>query len=57
MLKSYAELRKIDVTPYCEDRDGAKYLPWAKCVDLLHTNGAEKVILFKKQLQMGVVCL
>lgn len=43
MLKSYDEMRKIDVTPYCEERDGAIYLNWAKCVDLLHQNGAEKV--------------
>lgn len=43
MLKSYSELRKIDVSPYCERRDGLLYLNWAKCIDLLHENGAEKV--------------
>lgn len=43
MLKSYEELRKIDVTPYTEEREGIKYLNWAKCIDLLHENGAEKV--------------
>lgn len=43
MLKPYDELRKIDVTPYCEKRDGIPYLNWAKCIDLLHTHGAEKV--------------
>lgn len=52
MLKSFAELRKIDVLPYCEKRDakdenGRKievpYLNWAKCKDLLHENGAEVV--------------
>lgn len=42
-LKSYEELRKIDVTPYCEPRDGFLYLNWAKCIELLHDNGAEKV--------------
>lgn len=42
-LKSYEELRKIDVTPYTEERDGARYLNWAKCIDLLHENGAEEV--------------
>lgn len=42
-LKSYDELRQIDVTPYCEERDGMTYLNWAKCIDLLHENGAEKV--------------
>lgn len=43
MLKSYAEMRNIDVVPYCEERDGLLYLNWAKCIDLLHQNGAEKV--------------
>lgn len=51
MLKSYDELRKIDVTPYCsirKEKQGNKtidipYLNWAKCVDLLHENGAENV--------------
>ncbi len=42
-LKSYKELRKIDVTPYVEKRDGADYLPYNKCLDLLHENGAEEV--------------
>ena len=42
-LKSYDEMRKIDVTPYCEERDGMMYLNWAKCIELLHENGAEKV--------------
>ena len=41
-LKSYKEMRGIDVKPYCEDRDGMLYLNWAKCIDLLHENGAEK---------------
>lgn len=53
MIKSFAEMRKIDVTPYCEmreakDDNGKKievpYLNWARCKDLLHQNGAEKVI-------------
>lgn len=43
MLKSYEELRQIDVRPYCEQRDGLDYLNWAKCIELLHDNGAEKV--------------
>lgn len=43
MLKPYDEMRKIDVRPYCEERDGILYLNWAKCIDLLHQNGAEKV--------------
>lgn len=43
MLKSYEEMRKIDVRPFCEEREGKIYLNWAKCIDLLHENGAEKV--------------
>lgn len=43
MLKSYAEMRKIDVTPYVEKRDGNDYLNWAMCKELLHQNGAETV--------------
>lgn len=43
MLKSYEELRQIDVKKYCSDRDGFKYLNWAKCIELLHENGAEVV--------------
>lgn len=52
MLKPYSELVKIDVLPFCEHRkakdDNGKpidvpYLNWAKCVELLHENGAETV--------------
>lgn len=52
MIKSYAEMRKIDVTPFCDTRDAkddrgkpikAPYLNWAKCKELLHQNGAEVV--------------
>lgn len=42
-LKKYEELRKIDVSKWVEKRDKADYLNWAKVVDLLHDNGAEKV--------------
>lgn len=42
MLENYNKMREIDVTPYCEERDGIKYLNWAKCIDLLHEHGAEK---------------
>lgn len=42
-LKTYKEMRDIDVSPWVEKRDGADYLNWAKVVDLLHENGAEKV--------------
>lgn len=52
MLKSWNEMRKIDVLPFCDKRDakddnGRKievpYLNWAKCKELLHQNGAEVV--------------
>lgn len=52
MLKSWAEMRKIDVKPFCDmrkakDDDGrvidVPYLNWAKCKELLHQNGAEVV--------------
>lgn len=43
MLKPYNELRKIDVRPFTEDRDGIPYLPYNKCIDLLHEHGAEMV--------------
>lgn len=43
MIKPYSEMRKIDVTPFVEQRDGNDYLNWAKCKELLHDNGAEVV--------------
>lgn len=43
MLKSFNELRQVDVSPYVEQRDGADYLNWARCKQLLHDNGAEVV--------------
>lgn len=52
MLKSWNEMRKIDVLPFCDKRDakddnGRKievpYLNWAKCKELLHQNGADVV--------------
>lgn len=52
MIKSWNEMRKIDVLPHCEVREtkddkGRKievpYLNWAKCKDLLHEYGAENV--------------
>ena len=47
MLKSWEELKKVDVTPYVEKKPtGGKmlpYLPWAKCKSLLHEHGAEHV--------------
>lgn len=43
MLKTYEELRKIDVSKYCDKRDGVLYLNWAVCMGLLHENGASVV--------------
>lgn len=52
MLKKFDELYKIDVKPFCEVKKGKDdkgkvidipYLNWAKCVTLLHENGAEVV--------------
>ena len=43
MLKSFDELREVNVLPFCEKRDGLDYLNWAKCIDLLHKYGAKKV--------------
>ncbi|MCI6464731.1 MAG: DUF1071 domain-containing protein [Faecalicatena sp.] len=43
MLKSYDELRKVDVKPFCKERDGIPYLNWAKCIELLRKHGAENV--------------
>ena len=43
MIKNYEEMRKVDVTPFVEKRDGNDYLNWAKCKELLHKNGAEVV--------------
>lgn len=52
MLKKFDELYKIDVMPYCDFKEGKDdkgkkieipYLNWAKCVTLLHENGAETV--------------
>lgn len=43
MLKPYNELRKVDVSQWCEERDKALYLPYNKCIDLLHEHGAEVV--------------
>lgn len=49
MLKNYEELRQIDVSPYCEERDKVSYLPYNECIDLLHKNGAETVYFLPVQ--------
>ena len=42
-IKSWNEMRKVDISNYVKKRDGAEYLPWADCLKLLYDNGAEKV--------------
>lgn len=44
--KSFAEMMKIDVSPYVKKRDNADYLNWAMCKKLLHDNGAEVVMFY-----------
>lgn len=43
MLKSWNEMRKLDISRYVKKRDGADYLPWASCLKLLYENGAAEV--------------
>ena len=61
-IKPYKEMRKIDVLPYCEMREAkddkgktikVPYLNWAKCIDLLYENGAEKVFFEPVTLPNG----
>lgn len=42
-IKSWNEMRKLDISKYVKKRNGAEYLPWAECLKLLYENGAEKV--------------
>lgn len=45
MLKSWNEMRQVDISKYVKQRDKADYLPWASCLKLLYENGAEKVTI------------
>jgi amidophosphoribosyltransferase len=42
-IKSWNEMRKLDISKYVKKRDGADYLPWAECLKLLYENGAQEV--------------
>ena len=42
-IKSWNEMRQIDISKHVKQRDKADYLPWASCLKLLYENGAEKV--------------
>lgn len=44
-IKSWNEMRQLDISKYVKQRDKADYLPWASCMTLLYENGAEKVLL------------
>ena len=43
-IKSWNEMRKLDISNYVKKRDGADYLPWSECLKLLYDNGADKVL-------------
>ena len=53
MLKSWNEMRKLDISKYVKKRDGADYLPWAECLKLLYENGAEKVKIIPQTTDSG----
>ena len=53
MLKSWKEMRSIDITKYIKKRDGADYLPWASCLMLLYANGADRVVILPKTTANG----
>lgn len=43
-IKSWKEMRALDISKYVKQRDRADYLPWASCLKLLYDCGAEKVL-------------
>lgn len=53
MLKSWNDMRKLDISQYVKKRDGADYLPWADCLKLLYDNGAEKVKIIPQTAENG----
>lgn len=42
-LKSFDEMRRVDISKHIKKRDGLDYLPWADCIALLHEHGARDV--------------
>ena len=52
-IKSWNEMRKVDISKYVKKRDGADYLPWAECLKLLYENGAEKVEILPEKTANG----
>ena len=57
MLKSWNEMRKLDISKYVKKRDSADYLPWADCLKLLYENGAEKVSIIPQTTENDYLCL
>ena len=53
MLKSWNEMRQLDISKYVKQRDKADYLPWASCLKLLYENGAEKVKIVPETTENG----
>ena len=53
MLKSWNEMRQLDISKYVKQRDKADYLPWASCLKLLYENGAEKVKIIPQTTDNG----
>jgi hypothetical protein len=52
-IKSWNEMRQLDISKYVKKRDGADYLPWAECLKLLYENGAEKVKIIPQTTNNG----
>ena len=52
-IKSWNEMRQVDISKYVKKRDGADYLPWAECLKLLYENGAEKVVITPNTTESG----
>ena len=52
-IKSWNEMRSLDISKYVKKRDGADYLPWAECLKLLYENGAEKVEIIPDSNENG----
>lgn len=53
MIKSFKELRQIDVSKYVKQRDGVDYIPYTALVDLLHEHGADRVFYSTVQNENG----
>lgn len=42
-IPNFETLRKLDLSKYIKERDGADYINWAVLKQILHDNGAERV--------------